>query len=134
MLSGWFRPRASSGLDIDMSPAYTKALRESLGNAAIVYGKYHVVSQVSEAVEAVRRTEVRQDAQAREQLEKTCWLWRKNPENWTDREAARWDQLKGKPLADALRVGEYSQAYRVLGGEGWKRHHNNATTMRAEKA
>ena len=27
--------------------------------------------------EAVRRNEVRQDAQAREQLAKTCWLWRK---------------------------------------------------------
>jgi transposase len=29
-------------------------------------------------------------------------LWRKNPENWTDREAARWDQLKGKPLVTGL--------------------------------
>ena len=85
-----------------MSPAYTKGVRAHLGNAVIVYDKYHVVSQVTEAVEAVRRTEVRQDAQAREQLEKTCWLWRKNPENWTDREAARWDQLKGKPLVTGL--------------------------------
>ena len=30
-------------------------------------------------MEEVRRNEARQDAQAREQLEKTCWLWRKNP-------------------------------------------------------
>jgi transposase len=95
-------PKAITQVAIDMSPAYTKGVRENLGSAVIVYDKYHVVSQVTEAVEAVRRIEVRQDAQAREQLEKTCWLWRKNPENWTDREAARWDQLKGKPLVTGL--------------------------------
>jgi transposase len=95
-------PKAITQVAIDMSPAYTKGVRENLGNAVIVYDKYHVVSQVTQAVEAVRRTEVRQDTQAREQLEKTCWLWRKNPENWTDREAARWDQLKGKPLVTGL--------------------------------
>jgi transposase len=95
-------PKAITQVAIDMSPAYTKGVRENLGNALIVYDKFHVVSQVTEAVEAVRRSEVRQDTQAREQLEKTCWLWRKNPENWTDREAARWDQLKGKPLVTGL--------------------------------
>jgi transposase len=95
-------PKAITQVAIDMSPAYTKGVRDNLGNAVIVYDKYHVVSQGTEAVEAVRRTEVRQDTQAREQLEKTCWLWRKNPENWTDREAARWDQLKGKPLVTGL--------------------------------
>jgi transposase len=95
-------PKAITQVAIDMSPAYTKGVRENLGSAVIVYDKYHVVSQVTEAVEAVRRTEVRQDTQAREQLEKTCWLWRKNPENWTDREAARWNQLKGKPLVTGL--------------------------------
>jgi transposase len=68
----------------------------------VVYDKYHVVSQVTEAVEAVRRAEVRQDVQARAQLEKTCWLWRKNPEGWTEREAARWEQLKDKPLVTGL--------------------------------
>jgi len=95
-------PKAITQVAIDMSPAYTKGVKANLGNAVIVYDKYHVVSQVTEGVEAVRRNEVRQDAQAREQLEKTCWLWRKNPENWTEREAARWDQLKGKPLVTGL--------------------------------
>jgi transposase len=95
-------PKAITQVAIDMSPAYIKGVRDHLGNAVVVYDKYHVVSQVTGAVEAVRRAEVRQDVQARAQLEKTCWLWRKNPEGWTEREAARWEQLKDKPLVTGL--------------------------------
>lgn len=95
-------PKAITQVAIDMSPAYLKGVKENFGNAAIVFDKFHVVSQVSQAVEAVRRQEVRQDAAARQQLEKTCWLWRKNPEGWTEREAARWEQLKDKPLVTGL--------------------------------
>jgi len=40
--------------------------------------------------------------QAQAQLEQTCWLWRENPEGWTEREAARWEQLKDKPLVTGL--------------------------------
>ncbi len=95
-------PKAITQVAIDMSPAYQKGVRENLGNAQVVFDKFHVVSQVSRAVEDVRRQEVRQDAVAREQLEKTCWLWRKNPDGWTAREAARWEQLKDKPLVTGL--------------------------------
>jgi len=107
-------PKAITQVAIDMSPAYRKGVRDHLGNAVIVYDKYHVVSQVTEAVEAVRRVEVRQDAQARAQLEQTCWLWRKNPENWTERETGRWELLKGKPLVTGLAYAmrlELQQAY-----------------------
>lgn len=107
-------PKAITQVAIDMSPAYLKGVKEHFGNAVIVYDKFHVVSQVSAAVDEVRRGEVRQDAVAREQLEKTCWLWRKNPEGWTEREGQRWGQLKDKPLvtglAYAMRV-ELQRAY-----------------------
>ena len=95
-------PKAITQVAIDMSPASRKGVKAHLGNAVIVHDKYHVVSQVTEAVEAVRRAEVRQDGLARAQLEKTCWLWRKNPEGWTEQEAARWEQLKDKPLVTGL--------------------------------
>ena len=95
-------PKAITQVAIDMSPAYVKGVRENFGNAELVYDKFHVIRQVSEGVEAVRRSEVRQDVQARAQLEKTCWLWRKNPEGWTERESQRWEQLKDKPLVTGL--------------------------------
>jgi transposase len=95
-------PKAITQIAIDMSPAYIKGVRDNFGNATISFDKFHVISQVTEAVEAVRRKEVRQDPIAREQLEKTCWLWRKNPEAWKDAEQARWEQLKDKPLVTGL--------------------------------
>jgi transposase len=95
-------PKAITQVAIDMSPAYIKGVRENFGNAQVVFDKFHVVSQVVAAVEEVRRKEARQDAQAREQLERTSWLWRKNPETWTAAEQERWGQLKDKPLVTGL--------------------------------
>jgi transposase len=95
-------PKAITQIAIDMSPAYQKGVREHFGNARIVFDKFHVVTQVVQAVEEVRRKETRQDAVAREQLERTSWLWRKNPERWTEREQERWHQLKDKPLVTGL--------------------------------
>jgi transposase len=95
-------PKAITQIAIDMSPAYQKGVRDNFGNAQIVFDKFHVVSQVVQALEEVRRKEVRQDAQAREQLERSSWLWRKNPENWTATEEERWTQLKDKPLVTGL--------------------------------
>ncbi len=107
-------PKAIRQVAIDMSPAYRKGVKENFGHARIVYDKFHVVSPVTQAGEEVRRAEVHQAAQDRAALEKTCWLWRKNPEGWTAREAARWEQLKGKPLvtgpAYAMRL-ELQRAY-----------------------
>ena len=95
-------PKAITQVAIDMSPAYIKGVKENLGNATISFDKFHVVSQVVQAVDEVRRNEARQDVQAREDLEKTCWLWRKNPEGWNEREARRWEQLQDKPLVTGL--------------------------------
>jgi hypothetical protein len=59
-------PKAITQVAIDMSPAYTHGVKDNLGNAAIVFDKFHVVTRVTEAVEEVRRKETRQDASARE--------------------------------------------------------------------
>lgn len=95
-------PKAITQIALDMSPAYQKGVRENFGNAQIVFDKFHVVTQVVQAVEEVRRKQTRQDAVAREELERTSWLWRKNPERWTDGEQERWAQLKDKPLVTGL--------------------------------
>lgn len=95
-------PKAITQVAIDMSPAYIKGVRENFSNATISFDKFHVVSQVNAAVEEVRRKETRADAVAREQLAQTSWLWRKNPEGWTEQQQERWEQLKDKPLVTGL--------------------------------
>jgi transposase len=107
-------PKAITQVAVDMSAAYAKGVTEKFGNAELVFDKFHVVAQVSQAVDEVRRAEVRQDSDARAALEKTCWLWRKNPENWSKRDEARWEQLKSKPLVTGLAFAmrlDLQQAY-----------------------
>ena len=94
-------PKAVTQVAIDMSPAYRKGVRENLGNASVSFDKFHVVGQVVKAVDQVRREE-RTQPDPGELLAKARWLFRKNPENWTDKEGARWEELAGENLVTGL--------------------------------
>lgn len=94
-------PKQVTQAAIDMSPAYIKGVNENLGNAEIVFDKFHVIAQVNEGVEKVRRIEAQASEAARKSLSKTQWIWRKNPENWTDKEAVRMSELEGEHLMTA---------------------------------
>ena len=94
-------PKAVTQVAIDMSPAYRKGVAENFGNATVSFDKFHVVSQVVEAVDEVRRAE-RAQPERGELLEKARWLFRKNPENWTAKEGTRWEELAKENLATGL--------------------------------
>lgn len=94
-------PKAVTQAAIDMSAAYIKGVENNLGNAEIVFDKFHVVAQVNDAVEKVRREEARSSAMKAAVLKKTQWIWRKNPENWTDGQALRMDDLEREHLLTA---------------------------------
>lgn len=94
-------PKAITQAAIDMSPAYIKGAKENLGNAEIVFDKFHVLREVNEAVEKVRRLEAQASGSAKGWLAKTQWIWRKNPENWTDSEALRTVELEKQHLLTA---------------------------------
>ena len=72
---------------IDMSAADTQGMNGNLGNARVVYDKFHVIQNVVEACDQVRKAESWADAGRREQLERTRWMWLKNPVHWTEKEA-----------------------------------------------
>jgi len=44
---------------MDMSPAYQKGVQETCRNAQVVFDKFHVIMNVNQAVDQVRRAEVR---------------------------------------------------------------------------
>jgi transposase len=75
---------------VDMSGAYIKGVAENLGNARVVYDKFYVIQNVVEACDQVRKLESRHDSAHQGLLERTRWLWRKNPGNWTEEEARKW--------------------------------------------
>jgi transposase len=87
---------------MDMSPAYQKGVQETCRNAQVVFDKFHVVMKVNKAVDQVRRAEVRLGGPGVwEALHKSQWLWRKNPENLTEKEAARLAGIDQKSLHTA---------------------------------
>ena len=87
---------------IDMSPAYRKGVRENLANAQIVFDKFHVVAQVSEAVDKVRRAEVRSDEILKKQLKGNRWIFLKNPENLTEQQQTSLKELDLKNLCTGI--------------------------------
>lgn len=87
---------------MDMSPAYQKGVAETCRNAQVVFDKFHVVKNANEAVDKVRRAEIRRGGvDVWENLQKSQWLWRKNPDNLTEKEQARMAKIKDKNLLTA---------------------------------
>ena len=91
----WKRLQASrariQAVAADLSRAYTKAVRENLPRAALVYDRFHVVKLFNEKLSDLRRELHRE---ATDQLEKqvlkgTRWLLLKNPENLDDAKGER---------------------------------------------
>ena len=86
-------PKAIQYVAIDMSPAYIKGVSNNLGNAQVVYDKFHVIQNVVEACDRVRKVESRSNAGKRDLLERTRWMWLKNRVNWTEKETQKWESM-----------------------------------------
>jgi transposase len=87
---------------MDMSQAYQSGVAENCRNAQVVFDKFHVIKNANEAVDKVRRAEVRLGGQGVwEALHKSQWLWRKNPENLTEPEPERLAKIQDKNLGTA---------------------------------
>jgi transposase len=87
---------------MDMSKAYQAGVKEYCRNAQVVFDKFHVIKNTNEAVDRVRRAEVRMGGPGVwEALHKSQWLWRKNPENLTDKEQMRLAKIQDKNLCTA---------------------------------
>ena len=92
-------PKAIGAVAMDMSKAYQKGANEELPNARIVFDPFHVTALVSQAVDEVRRRETSASVEGKQALKKTLYLFRKNPENLSEKEQARLEELDLKHLA-----------------------------------
>ncbi len=81
---------------IDMSAAYIKAVTEAAPQAQIIFDRFHVQRLAHDALDTVRRAEVRQvtSDDERRGLKKTRWALHKNPWNLTGLER---DKLTALP-------------------------------------
>lgn len=85
---------AVSEVCCDMSPAFISGVEEQFPQAHLTFDKFHVLKIINEAVDKVRR----QEQASRPELTKTRYVWLKNPENLTVRQAATVERLSMKKL------------------------------------
>jgi transposase len=90
---------ALTQVSMDMSLAYEAGVKEYCRNGQVVFDKFHVLANVSQAVDKVRRAESSLcGREVRDSLRKSKWLWRKNPENLGQEEQQRLSKIKEKSV------------------------------------
>src|SRR5260370_1277551 len=87
-------PEAVAEVCIDMSPAFIAGAADSLPKAQITLDKFHVVELINEAVDEVRRAEQK----SRTELNKSRYLWLKNPQNLSDRQLTQLESVSDSNL------------------------------------
>lgn len=87
---------------MDMSKAYVSGVGQWCRNAQVVFDKFHIIANVNKAIDKVRRAEIAQaNKGVWEQLHRSQWLWRKNPENLTEKEQERLGAIDQESLCTA---------------------------------
>lgn len=83
------------GVCCDMWQPYIEVIKSRAPQAVLVFDKFHIVRHLMQAVDQVRRDEIRDQGKAhRELVARTRYLWLKNPWNLTDRQAVRLAELE----------------------------------------
>lgn len=104
------RCKQLEAVTIDMSGAYIKAVTEASPQATIIFDRFHVQRLAQQAVDEVRRTEVRESrgTEAAKLLKRTRFLLLKNPWNLTNLEGEKLAQLQhtNKPIYRAYMLKE----------------------------
>lgn len=85
----------------DMSLGFKKGINEHFVNSSTVIDKFHVIKHINEALDEVRRDEVKQGPWYKYLLNKSKWLWLKNDVNLTDKQLERKESLMHKRLKTA---------------------------------
>ena len=78
----------------DLSPAFSKGIREHLPKAEITFDRFHLMKLMNEALDAVRREE----SATTPGLKKTRYHWLKNPGDLTQSQKIRLRELKALNL------------------------------------
>ena len=86
---------ALEGICCDMWQPYIDVIKARAPQAVLVFDKFHIVRHLMEAVDQVRRDEVREKGPAHKALMyKTRFIWLKNPWNLTESQARRLGALE----------------------------------------
>ena len=86
---------ALEGICCDMWQPYIEVIKDRAPGAVLVFDKFHIVRHLMEAVDQVRRDEIRDKGpQHKALMYKTRFIWLKNPWNLTESQAFRLGELE----------------------------------------
>jgi transposase len=91
------RKRANrlQGICCDMWMPYIKVIEEKAPKAILVFDKFHIIRHLMQAVDQVRRDEIKEKGKEHKILMKnTRYIWLKNPWNLTDKQSDRLGSLE----------------------------------------
>jgi len=78
----------------DMSPAFIKGVQENLPKAEIVFDKFHIIKIINEAVDNVRKEEVKSNPI----LKDSKYVFLKNQNNYTAKQKEKYQEIKMSKL------------------------------------
>lgn len=90
-------PENIEEISLDMSKAFIKGIEKHLPNAKKTFDRFHVMKLIGDAVDAVRRSEVKQHPE----LKGTRYCWLKNRSNLTAHQSKMLGQLRTANLKTA---------------------------------
>ena len=88
---------------MDMWSPFATVTQQVIPHADIVHDRFHLSCYLNNAVDITRRAENKKlVAHEDKSLQKTKYLWLKNPENFTEKEQRLFDQLRSENIAPQL--------------------------------
>ncbi|MEQ1893640.1 MAG: ISL3 family transposase [Planctomycetota bacterium] len=117
---------ALEGVAMDMSAAFVASTRKHVPGAEskIAFDRFHVAGAINKGVNEVRKQEHRElTAQGDPTLNRTKYIWLKNPENHTELQEAMFELLKdlGLKVARAWAMKETARGLWSYATRGWAR-------------
>jgi len=83
------------GICCDMWMPYITVIKDKAPNAVLVFDRFHIVRHLMDAVDQVRRDEVKEKGKAHKELIKhTRYIWLKNPWNLTEKQKSKLGYLE----------------------------------------
>ena len=92
---GDHRAARLKGICCDMWMPYINVIEEKAPIALLVFDKFHIIRHIMNAVDQVRRDEIREKGKEQKELVKhTRYIWLKNPWNLTEKQKSRFGELE----------------------------------------
>ncbi len=82
-------PEKITDVSADMSPSFIKGVSENLPNAELTFDKFHILKGINEAVDKVRKAEVKEQCI----LKNTKFIFLKNHDNLTPNQKVKFDEM-----------------------------------------